>query len=86
MYRRLYLVTALLVLMVLALAACAAPVAVPEAGEEAATLAEAAGEEGETILVVALGADATGLDPESVMNDKVWLCHGTHLRRADQVQ
>ena len=70
MYRRLYLATALVVLMVLALAACAAPAAAPEAGEEAATLAEAAGEEGETILVIALGADATGLDPESVMNNE----------------
>ncbi len=68
MYRRLYLVIALLSLMVLAMAACAAPVAAPEAGQAAAPAAVS--EEGEKILVVAIGADATGLDPESVMNNE----------------
>lgn len=73
MQKRLIVLLSLLVVSVMALSACAAPAPAAETqagGEEAAAPASAAAEEGEKILVVALGADPTSLDPESVMNNE----------------
>ncbi len=73
MQKRLIVLLSLLVVLVMALSAYAAPAPAAETqagGEEAAAPASAAAEEGEKILVVALGADPTSLDPESVMNNE----------------
>ncbi|NOZ49705.1 MAG: ABC transporter substrate-binding protein [Chloroflexi bacterium] len=80
MKRKLFTLLALVMLFSLALTGCAAPAApaAPSQPAEVAVATEApaptevpapAAEEGKT-LVIALGADATFLDPESVMNNE----------------
>lgn len=79
MKRQLFVYVLAALLLVLGAAACAAPAAAPAqqpaapaAATEApmATEAPAAAAGGEKTLVVALGADPTGLDPETVMNNE----------------